>query len=511
MKKSLIFYMLLSVTCLFVTSTLQAASDYSDYQEISCQSFIQQTIQNDPQFKHDLQTYLKAKYRKLSVSAIAAWTFTAQSGIVHNESITGSMLEPDKVDAVAYNISLQKLLPASGTGIRLSHENMLSELEFNQNGNSNMFADLFQQPEETSTPSFTLQIIQPLLKNSFGLAGRYPLESAELQRQAAWLDVREAWENRLQALMTIYLDWVVAYENMSALKEIMEELKRLEKLVQRKVNTGMAERADWLKTKDNLLRYEKQLLQATMNFKNISIQINILRKAPGTILSAWPKIKPQFINSNAGFSTPVVNDADLRISQLRVMGKLKLIERQLIQKNTIAQNARLPQLDIIGSLSLKGQAVNLGGGYADINEKDYSLFLKASYPLGRVKAKADMLIIASEQEEVRQALREAKQALSLGLLQTRENIRDLDLLLEVMRQQYKYAEEKMNIDGRNYKMGRLDTYYLIDSRNSLTTIRLQLIQSRIRLSKLKLSYMAIRDLLLPQYPDLCQRLGPQAH
>ncbi|MCD4812085.1 TolC family protein [bacterium] len=507
MKKPLSFYTLLSITCLFMSSNVQAASGYSNYLEISCRDFIQQTIQNDPQFKHDLQTYLKVKYRKLSVSAIAAWTFTAQAGIVYNESISGSFMEPDKVDAAAYNISLQKLFPGSGTSVRLSHDNTLSELEFVESGNANMFADMFQQSEETSTPSFTLQIIQPLLKNSFGLADRYPLESAALQKQAAWLDVQEAWENRLQALLTIYLDWVDAYENMSAMEEIMKELKQLENLVQRKVKTGMAERADWLKTKDNILRSEKQLLQATMNFKNMGMQINVLRQAPETILPALPKIKPQFINNNAGFSTSALNTANLRISQLRIIEKLNLIERQLIKKNTIAKNARLPQLDIIGSLSLKGQTGNLRGGYDDINENDYSVFLKAGYPLGP-KANADVLIIASEQEEINQSLRAAKQTLSLGLLQTGENIRDLDLMLEVMQQQYTFAEEKMNIDRSNYKMGRLDTYYLIDSRNSLTTIRLQLIQSRIHLSKLKLSYMAIRDLLLPQYPDLCQKLLP---
>ena len=67
-------------------------------------------------------------------------------------------------------------------------------------------------------------------------------------------------------------------------------------------------------------------------------------------------------------------------------------------------------------------------------------------------------------------------------------------------------EEKLKLDTRNYKIGRLDTRYLIDSRNTLTNVRLQKVQAEIELKQLAVDYLSTTDTMLKRFPDVVKRI-----
>ena len=55
-------------------------------------------------------------------------------------------------------------------------------------------------------------------------------------------------------------------------------------------------------------------------------------------------------------------------------------------------------------------------------------------------------------------------------------------------------------------MGRLDTRYLIDSRNTLTNVRLKKVQTEIELNQLYIDYLSTADKMLKQFPDVMKRI-----
>jgi outer membrane protein TolC len=236
-----------------------AELNLADYQEIPGRQFVQEALMQDPEFNQALQTYLKAQYGQLATQAMGAWTLGASAGVLHSKSLGNNLFEPETIDARTYELSVQKLFLETGTRFQAAHSNALTVLAYpEQNGgggfpgfDSSLFVNTSTQ---TSTPEVALSLVQPLLRNAFGLADRFPLQAAELQAQAAELDVQEAWENRLERLYGYYLSWVAAQEAVLAFRKITTDLQRVEEQVSRRVQAGVTERSDLLRTRENILR-----------------------------------------------------------------------------------------------------------------------------------------------------------------------------------------------------------------------------------------------------------------
>lgn len=475
---------------------------------LTCAQFLQEALPRDPDFQAALQTYLQATYRTLGAQALADWTLKARAGLVHNESDTPSAFQPASVDAATYQLSLEKLFLSSGTRLTLSHQNEISRLTYPEGIPAVVDfgfgpVELVDQSPDISTPSFTLSLVQPLLKNAFGLARRFPLEQARLQEQGAVLDAAEAWENRIAGLAQQYLDWLAAYENRQALQEIVEELIRLEKLVTEKVKAGVAEKTDLLRTRDNLLQYQAQLLRAENNLAIAKRAILYLMTGamPGPEDAQDLVPAPQNAVPDGISTARPVREQDL--DSLRLLQKLDLLKGQLQDQLEVADNSLLPSLDLAGSWNLKGRDNNDGGGYSRLGDfKDYSLMLQASYPLGASQGQGDVGAAQAGLKEVEANRMSTRRSLGLNLKQLWDTIENTKKVVALEEKQLQNGKEKLAFDTRNYRIGRLDTFYLIDSQNALTNARLQLVNTQIQLKKLQVQYLALADKLLPLFPQV---------
>ncbi|MEW6516121.1 MAG: TolC family protein [candidate division FCPU426 bacterium] len=480
----------------------------ADSQELTCRQFLGEALGQDPEFNRALHTYLQAKYAVLSTRAMSDLTLGAAAGWVHTESTSGVVFEPQTIDTLSYQVSLQKLFLESGTRLKLAHENGLTDLGYNVDpALAAAFGGAFDLAAETSQPVFRVSLVQPLLKNAFGLAERFPVVSAELQRQAAELDAREAWEKRLAELYGAYFDWVAAYENVAALREIVSELKRLEEQVGRKVRSGVAERTDLLRTRDNVLNFQGQLSQAEGALLNATRDIACLRAGRPETDPGKLAIRPDLAAAAPDCVLLEDGTAEAEVNRLRLLRKLELALRQVEEREFVANNSSLPQMDLVGDVAWKGRSDDKQGGYDQVNRRDYSVFLQASYPLGGMQAGGDEGQARSGREELHAGLAATRQTLALALVQMAENIRRFRDVEQLQQEQVRNAEEKLALDERNYRIGRLDTFYLIDAQNALTSARLNLVRTQIQLKRLQLEYLSLSDRLLSGFPELEARLS----
>lgn len=488
-----------------------AEIDLSSYPELDCHAFMREALQNDPEFNQALQTYLKAAYGRLSTQAMGAWTLGASAGVVHTKSLGNNSFEPEAVDAKTYEISIRKLFLETGTRVTLAHTNALTDLsypELNASGFAGFDSSLFLDTSpRTSTPEATLTLVQPLLRNAFGLADRFPLQAAELQAQAAELDVQEAWENRLFALFSHYLNWAAAHESVQAYQQITLDLQRVEDLVGRKVQAGVAERSDLLRIRENVLRTKSQLVQAEGNFRNESARIAYLRAGRALPVDQVPGRRPKLELPLGECPYAAPSPQDPALQDLRLLAKLRLLRKQLELQADTAGNQHLPSLDLVGSAASKGWTPDHRGGYDRLDKQDYSVLLNLEYPLGAEQARGEAGKARAGLEELDRSLAASERDLALSLQQLSQSIRDQEAILLLNREQEASAGEKLRLDERNYRIGRLDTFYLIDSTNNLNTARLQRVQTEIQLVRLRLTYLALSDRLLSRFPELSERLA----
>lgn len=482
--------------------------DFSGYQELSCETFIADAIDKDPEFPAALQTYLGAKYDKLSAKAIAAWTLGAQGGFEHSESVSGSLFEPDRTDSYYYEVSLEKLFLTTGTRFKISHLNVLSEMKYKEDIDP-FLSSISQIQEERSSPSITVSIIQPLVKNAFGLADRFPIKVADLQIKSAELDVKEAWENRLADLYNAYLTWIATYENTVALQEIVADLKRMEAQIRKKVSARVSERSDFLLARETVLNFQGQLIQAEGDFINATINITALRLGRPVTAKDISKIKPGPCPVGSQYDIGQNSRSRVETSQLRLVRQLGYLGEQLEENIRVAKNDRLPSVDLVGEYTKKAESDDDDGGYSELkddNREDYLIGLQLKYPIGSRKARGDLGRAEADLTEVIANIKSTKQSLSLAIQRLEENIHRLELVLNLLEERVDNAREKLKLDTRDYRIGRLDTRFLIDSRNALTNVRLSKVQTEVQLRQLYVDYLSTMDELLNRFPDLVNKI-----
>jgi outer membrane protein TolC len=261
-----------------------------------------------------------------------------------------------------------------------------------------------------------------------------------------------------------------------------------------------------LRTRENILRNKSLLVSAEGSFINESARIAFLRAGRAVPLDQAPKQRPQLELNLGGFNELAVNSPNAAVRDLRLVAKLKLLRKQQELQLGVAKNEHLPSLDLVGSAKSKGWAPNHGGNYDGLDKQDYSVLLNLEYPFGAEQARGDEGKARAGLEEIDSSLAAAERDLVLGLRHLAQNIQDQEAILRLNQEQEDSAAEKLRLDERNYRIGRLDTFYLIDSTNNLNTARLQRLQTLIQLQRLHLSYLALSDQLLARFPDLAVRL-----
>ncbi len=501
MLKSWLFRLIVLMLGLTVSLSVFAESLCLDY---DLQVFVQESLKQDSGFTKDLQTYIKAKYNRISTHAMASWLLAGSAGINHIESDGSSVFQPTKIDVTSYELSLQKLFLSTGTRVTLGHSQSSSRNQYSTQANA--FGSGFLDTSDTvHEQDVSLVLVQPLLKNAFGLADRFPVQAAEFQQQAAQIDVEEAWENRLADLYGAYLDWAAAYESTLALRSQKTEIEKVVKLVELKYQARVAEKTDWLRVLENQLQVQNQLAQAENQLDATAAKAGILRL--GKILtsdelrSLAPKLKNSLQECEADFVRPIPS-----LEELRILKRLVVLSAQLEAQMKVAENAQLPQVDLLGTAASKGRGTETGTMYPPLNQKDYSVRLQAQYPIGNPKAQGDLGQAQAGLTELSSAQQLAKRDLTLALWQMKRTLQTLQTVTQNNQALVKLAEEKLELNMRNYRIGRVDTFLLLDSVNALITARLQEVQSAIQFKRLLVTYLSLTDRLLPKHPDLLESL-----
>jgi|GEM_PF-4869359 len=496
---------LLLVTLAAAAATADGQEPAAECPELRCESFLEEALDKDPEFKAALQTYLQARYRELSARAVAAWTLGAAAGYDHMESISGSDFEPETVDRRRYEVSLEHLFLATGTRFRLSHTNSLSRLHFAFPPTApgigiGNFIDL---SPNVSLPAVTLALSQPLLRNAFGLAERFPLRSAQLQAEAAWLDASEAWENRLVELYNAYLDWAGAYETLAALREIADDMAEVMAWVERRAAAGVANRLDLLETRASLLQARARVAQAESAYAGESERLAGLRLAA---VRPQPEQRPCLEAALENCLSPASPEAEVDVDGLRNVRRLALLEEQAQERIRVAGNARLPELELTGSLTRKGRAEDESGGYNDLNRNDYAIGLRASYPLGAPQASGELGQARAAGEEIRQTLIATRRDMRLAVRRLADSVRSLQSVLALRNRQAEAAQARLAESRRRFNTGQLDTVFLIQAENDLINAQLLRIQALIQLKSQWVAWLAAADRLLNRHHGLEQRL-----
>ncbi|OHE88962.1 MAG: hypothetical protein A3G75_13215, partial [Verrucomicrobia bacterium RIFCSPLOWO2_12_FULL_64_8] len=325
-------------------------------------------------FDIQLQSLVLASARESLAIAKAGFDPAISVNTVHNQNKavnSSTTLEGTTSEGASGNLSLSKLLPATGATVTLS-----STL-FNERRTNNTFAVF--NPEYNSSLAFSVS--QPLLR-AYGPA----YNRAAILRSAIGLD-RSGLDYKGRAL-DLVRDVENAYASLIAAREQLEVRRFSLQLAQQLFEENQARRNTGLLTDLDVLTAEVGVANARnamlLSEQAVRDRADGLRNLIGladldTVLvpAALPEPPEAAPSVDRSYQLALANQTDYQ----SILAQLKQLELDVFT----ARSNRLPQLTFDGSLGYGGRSGTLGGAWDLVRERDsynWQLGLSLRMPWG---------------------------------------------------------------------------------------------------------------------------------
>jgi outer membrane protein TolC len=291
------------------------------------------------------------------------------------------------------------------------HSGTVVELSSNLDRFRNRAPGIAFFPDPAYTADVRLGVVQPLLR---GFGSEVNTASIRLAQNAAKSTVAQLTTELLdltEQMEEAYWELVTRWKDLEILQWLVEEGIKVREVLEgrRDFDANMAQRADAVarveQRKSNVIRGRRRVRAASDRLK---LLMNDPMLAMGSEAVLYPAARER--------DTPI--EYDLRDSIATALDNRPEIEQALLAiddsaiRQLVADNARLPLLDLSGEIAYVGLNTNAGAAYRALDDDfiDYVLALSFEYPLGNRAAEADYRIARLRRYQTLLSYRQAVQS-----------------------------------------------------------------------------------------------------
>ncbi len=246
------------------------------------------------------------------------------------------------------------------------------------------------EPNPYYENELVLEITQPLLRNFGSEVNRARIEVDRNNQHISLLELRATVEEIVFNIEMTYWQLVQAQRNVEILERLLARTEDTADIVSRRQRQD-ASAVETSQTVSSIQRRRAALIRAKAQVRDLSDQLKRLINDPSMPVSSGVLILPATDAIQAPFSfdfdealaTALENRLELAQQQLRV-DSADIVER-------VAKNNLLPQLNLVGQISVQGFDDSWGGAFenqADLDQISYGVGLQLEIPIGNRAARA---------------------------------------------------------------------------------------------------------------------------
>jgi outer membrane protein TolC len=341
--------------------------------------------------------------------------------------------------------------------------------------NTRNSASSLRSPQNNS--GLTLNFSRALVgKDNQFFAQRIQLRTAEREREISHLAFLDAFQSLALQVVESFLNTVKAFQQIDVSKSVLSYRRELLGLTQIKFKLGVVTRLDVLRVEVQVAREEESLIQAQNRYENqLDSLLNLLNyeRHQGKIkLEYKPDVREISYDPVALEGLALAQRLDLKIQELRLeKERLNLLNKQEQVKNKIQLTA-----------SMRKHATDDTFKEAqDYSDRDWSLGLNYSVPLGNRKDREDLLAQRLALENLKRNTEELENRVGL---EVRSNIRTLQATrkrLDVMQKNLERARENLKLARLSYEKGIKSSIDVLDAQDDLQSVNKDYIDTQLDL------------------------------
>ena len=337
-----------------------------------------------PELKINAVTETNAEMNLLSAKSSGDVNLSAQLGAVGkygslSSSTTTTTTSPTvEAAGIQAGIGVGSLIPYSGTkwSVNLTHNSFLG---------GTLYPDGVHGVEFNNyQPSLTIEVTQPLLRNFFGTLDKYPIKDAEYALAIAKLQRKLDDASVIVSYQKIYYQWIMYEKLLAYYRNMYITARRFENQMRDRYNNGLIDNDSYQNARTQTMVYSDYYAQNQVYLDSLLTTVSFFM--PVTNLKPDHTTWDAYLDLGSNMQMESVPFADSVNGQIAYQSKIRA-EYTL----DAMKNGTLPNLDLVGSVSLNGLSPNSDGyfqSFGSMTNVEFFAGVQFSYPIGNRANKA---------------------------------------------------------------------------------------------------------------------------
>lgn len=337
-----------------------------------------------PELKINAVTETNAEMNLLSAKSSGDVNLSAQLGAVGkygslSSSTTTTTTSPTvEAAGIQASIGVGSLIPYSGTkwSVNLTHNSFLGGTLY-PDGVHGVDFNNYQ-------PSLTIEVTQPLLRNFFGTLDKYPIKDAEYALAIAKLQRKLDDASVIVSYQKIYYQWIMYEKLLAYYRNMYITARRFENQMRDRYNNGLIDNDSYQNARTQTMVYSDYYAQNQVYLDSLLTTVSFFM--PVTNLKPDHTTWDAYLDLGSNMQMESVPFADSVNGQIAYQSKIRA-EYTL----DAMKNGTLPNLDLVGSVSLNGLSPNSDGyfqSFGSMTNVEFFAGVQFSYPIGNRANKA---------------------------------------------------------------------------------------------------------------------------
>ena len=337
-----------------------------------------------PELKINAVTETNAEMNLLSAKSSGDVNLSAQLGAVGkygslSSSTTTTTTSPTvEAAGIQAGIGVGSLIPYSGTkwSVNLTHNSFLGGTLY-PDGVHGVDFNNYQ-------PSLTIEVTQPLLRNFFGTLDKYPIKDAEYALAIAKLQRKLDDASVIVSYQKIYYQWIMYEKLLAYYRNMYITARRFENQMRDRYNNGLIDNDSYQNARTQTMVYSDYYAQNQVYLDSLLTTVSFFM--PVTNLKPDHTTWDAYLDLGSNMQMESVPFADSVNGQIAYQSKIRA-EYTL----DAMKNGTLPNLDLVGSVSLNGLSPNSDGyfqSFGSMTNVEFFAGVQFSYPIGNRANKA---------------------------------------------------------------------------------------------------------------------------
>ena len=368
------------------------------------------------------------------------------------------------------------LIPYSGTrwSVEIRHDGYFGDFE---SGDISLIPNMPNIPPlnfgtnnfKYYSPSIKIEIAQPILRDFFGKLDRYPIKDAEYQLTIAKLKRMIDDNAVLNSYRKLYYQWIMARKLIAFYDDMIREARNFENQIRNRYINGIIDNDSYQNAIRQTLKYGESRDEAEIILKRVLRNIQFFIPEENIIPSEndWNQTLESSINSEIN-SVPFLESVQGQMAyQLKLRAEYGM---------TIIKNNSMPDLSIVGNVSLSGLDDNgYFNSFASMTNLNYFVGLMFSYPIGGRDAKAKMMDAYASLNAVSADYDRVERDFEVQIGIYFDEFQSYKKMIENKKREINSIVSKVNTQNEKFKQGRLPIDEIINARLELAKARGELL------------------------------------